>query len=601
MAFSIARLFGKKEDDSKEYKEQYGSNTEEENKLLDIAKHRFETARSQKVDHTGRPLNDKFRDLDKIYRGDQWKETTKPHKSQPVLNFTFSLVESIVPRVVDHNPEISVLSRREGPHDALADMLDSIQDHLWYTNKMKRQTQEAVRMAMKYGTALWKVIWDEFMYDDLGDVRYGIIHPMNFYPDPRAYTIEDMDYCFVAVPKPLEYFYRKFPEKADCIRSDMEWHETENVEGAGNDTGEPVAFLKEYWFKDESGNTCVMYYVQNVVLKIIGGQWDKDKPDSPVYKHNKFPFVRFVDYPADKEFWGIGEVELVTLVQRLINSFEAQIIDNTRLMANAQWIINKVQSGLKEEDSWILDDRPGGVIWTYNGGVEKSPGTPLPAHIPAHQERLIFSMEQILGVHDVVQGRRPSGVRAASAIIALQESANIRVRMKADNMEEALRDMAELSNWLILEFYDEPRRIRLSGHETKYITLNVREALTERIFETAQDDGLVMPDTAPADYSDLQLDELREEVSFPEFDVEVKVGPSVPYSQALLYEQAKEFFSLGIIDRRAVLEATNFPGREEILKRIEAQEQAQQAEEQQLLEQQMAEQQQMGGQETPIM
>ena len=562
-------------------------NTEAENKLLRHAQERFEIARSQKVDHRGRPLNEKFSELDKIYRGDQWKEVARPHKSQPVLNFTFSLVESVVPRVVDNNPEILVISRDHSATDPLAKMLGTLQGYLWYINKMKKQTTEAVRMAMKYGTVFFKITWNPDLYDGLGEVQYSTIHPMNFYPDPRAYEIEDMDYCFVAVPKSLEYFARTFPDKGNLVIPDFDWQETEQIQGAAEDSGESVALLKEYWFRDKDGTMCCMYYAGDLVLKIIGGEYDKSTKDQPVYLHNKFPFAKLVDYNMDKEFWGMGEVELIFMVQRLVNSFEAQIIDNTRLMSNAQWVVNKVQSGLDEEDTWIFDDKPGSVIWTYNGGVEKQAGTPIPGHIAQHQERLIFSMEQILGVHDVVQGRRPSGVRAASAIIALQESANIRVRQKADNLAITIREIAEQANWLILENYEEERRIRISGQQYEYVTLNVREALDERLLESAKKAGEVAPMSATIDeFTEEQREDIRQIMKFPEFDIEIHVGPAVPYSQALLYEQAKEFFSLGIIDRRAVLELTNFPGREDILKRMEAQEAA--AQEQAMQEEQMA-------------
>lgn len=65
-----------------------------------------------------------------------------------------------------------------------------------------------------------------------------------------------------------------------------------------------------------------------------------------------------------------------------------------------------------------------------------------------------------------------------------------------------------------------------------------------------------------------------DELKLPEFDVEVKIGPSVPYSQALLYEQSKEFFAIGLIDRQAALEAVNFPNWESVVARMDGAEAA---------------------------
>ncbi len=565
-------------------------NSAEENELLDLAIHRFGIAQAEKTDQEGRPLNEKMRELDQIYRGRQWKGYVPPHKSKPVLNFTFSLVESVIPRITDNRPEITVQPRSNRTGVRLAEQLTNTQEHLWEINRMRRQMPSVVRTMLKYGTAIMKTTWDENFHDgELGDVRYTSVHPMNFYPDPRAQDINGingMEYCFVHVPKSLEYYIRHWPDKGHLVVSDSDWTTSEQIDGAGDTSGEERATLTEYWFKDEDGNMCVMYYAGHVVLGIIGGKYDDT--NSPVYRHNRFPFTRLIDYEADKEFWGIGEVEIITLLQRLINNFEAQIIDNTRLMSNAQWIVNKTLSGLKEEDAWIFDNRPGEAIFTHNGGVERIAGVPIPPHIPEHMERLIFSMEQILGIHDVVQGRRPVGVRAASAIIALQESANVRVREKSRNMEESLQDMGDQANWLILEHYEEPRHMRIAGMSTP-VTLNIHETLQKSIMDLLQEDPTLVEDLGinledPETMTPEDMEMLMGAIPFPSFDLTVNAGPSIPYSQALRYEQAKEFYQLGIIDRQAVLEVADFPNRKEILARIEgqmaaqAQEQGQQGE-----------------------
>ena len=544
-------------------------NSAEENTLLDLAIERYRIAESQKSDQEGRMLHTKWRDMDKMYRGNQWKGNVPSYKSTPVLNFTFSLVESIIPRMTDTAPEILVLSRTGQSSANFAKMLQSCHSHLWYYNRMQRKLTESIRMCMKYGTVIYKEFFDPDALDGAGEVRYSVVHPMNFFPDPRAYEIDMMEYCFTAFPRSLEYIVRRWPDKGHLVIPDNDWKDTEQTEGADQPSEEDSATLKEYWFRDGEGNMCCMYYAGHVVLEVMGGEYDET--NEPVYRHNRFPFTRQVDYPADKEFWGIGEIEIVELLQRLINNFEAQIIDNTRLMANAQWVVNKIQSGLKEEDTWIFDSRPGNVIWTSQGGVDRLPGVPIPRHIPDHMERLIFAMEQILGIHDVVQGRRPSGVRAASAIIALQEAANVRVRQKARHLEYALVDMADKATWLMLEFYDEPRKIRMAG-QSEPSTLDVRAALDLQIMQMAEEAGMVQPGMRPEMMEEEQMDVLRDTLKYPEFDIEVKVGPSVPYSQALVYEQAKEFYQLGIIDRKAVLDITGFPNKEEIMKRMDAME-----------------------------
>lgn len=551
---------------SKKEKSQRDINSTEENELLDLAKERFELSRSEKTDHNNRPLHDKWRELDKIYRSDQWKGTAPAYKSRPVLNFTFGLVESIVPRLTDSLPQVLIMARRDAQNEQLAKMLTDTQAYLWSVNKMQQKNTEAIRMCLKYGTVIYQALWDPDFYDNLGEVSYEIVHPMNFYNDPRAYTMQTQDFCFTTHPNmPIEHYMRRWPDKGPFVIDDNDTNDLEDIR-SNNSTQEKTATLYTYYFRDEDGNLCAMRYAGNLVLDVIGGKYDGT--NAPIAKHNKFPFAKCDDYPLDKEFWSMGEIEIIEMLQRLINNFEAQIIDNTRLMANAEWVVNKAQSGLREEDAWIFNSRPGKVIFTHNGGVNKEKGVPIPQHIPEHMERLIFAMEQILGVHDVVQGRRPVGVRAASAIIALQESANVRVRQKSKNLQYALEDLVELGNWLILENYNEPRKMRLTG-KTVPTTLNIHDALKKRVVDMAAVAGFVEQGINPEELDEDTMAQIMQEVKYPEFDTEVKVGPSVPYSQALLYEQSKEFFQLGLIDRKAVLETTNFPNREEILARME--------------------------------
>ncbi len=608
-------------------------NSTEENELLEEAKARFEIAYAGKTDHNGRHLHLAWREYDRIYRSNQWKESAPAGKSQPVLNFTLALIESVVPRITAQNPDVLVVPRRDPANKRLADQLKYVQQYLWYVNRMQAKMPGAVRMALKYGTTIFKTVWDPDFHDEYGDASYNVVHPMNFFPDPRAYEINQMDYCFTRVPKSTEYFMRRWPDKGSLVTPDQDWTETEQITGADGSSEEEVPTLTEYWFGDEEGHVCVMYYAGDVVLEVLGGKYDGT--NKPVNPHNRWPFARFVDYEVDKHFWGMGEVEIAEMIQRLINSFEAQIIDNTRLMANSEWIVNMTESGLTEEDSWIFDNSPGNVIFTHRGGVDKVSGTPIPVHVPEHQDKLIFMLEQILGIHDVVQGRRPVGVRAASAIIALQEAANVRVEQKTWNLQEALREMADQANWLVLENYDEPRSMRLAGSAVP-TTLNIKEVLDERMLAQAEETGLaddivydmameqmpqdldveqlppgvlegdeppmggMMPpdmggvggmagmgiqpgtpvDQLPGPDQQEAMDRIYEELRFPDFDVEVKIGPSIPNSQALMYEQAKEFFQLGIIDRRAVLESTNFPGWEKIVARMEQMEAAMMQEQQ---------------------
>lgn len=551
--------------ESKRNLDQTGSNTTEENELLEVAKSRFEASRTAKVDPNGRMLHSKWRDMDRLYQNDHWWGHVPAHKSKPVLNFAFGFIESVVSRMTDSNPRISVYPRRSNRDHKLSQLLQHHQNYLWYHNKMQTRFTSGVRSCLKYGSSIYKAVWDPDEYDGMGEVVYRQISPFNFYNDPRAYEMEDMEFCFQTALKPIEYLIRRWPDKAPLIMPGVQDYDDSESNQINTGAGEESGLVTEYHFRDEEGRTCVMYYSQNVVLDIIGG--DYDGSGKPVYEHNRFPFSKADDYPLEKHFWGMGEMEIIEMVQKLINTFEAQIIDNTRLMSNSQWHVNKSLSGLTEDDAAIFNDMPGAVVFSANGGIERFSGAAIPPHIPQHITFLIHAAEQILGVHDVVQGRRPEGVRASSAIIALQEAANIRVRQKTRQMDIALAELADQGNWLMLEHYDEPRHVRMTG-QSEIMTLDVREALESRMVDRAVMAELQEAGVRPEDLAPEEMDQIFQEVKFPEFDVEVSIGPATPYSQAMMSERALEFFDRGVIDHQALLEMTNFPNWEEVLSRM---------------------------------
>src|SRR5690606_34089674 len=113
------------------------------------------------------------------------------------------------------------------------------------------------------------------------------------------------------------------------------------------------------------------------------------------------------------------------------------------------------------------------------------------------------------GVHDVTQGRRPTGIAAASAIAQLQEAGQARIRDKARNRDDASLRLGRLIALRVIEFYGPERRIAIRGE--------------------------------------------GEQVQMVNFDIE-----------QLRYQAARELLQLGALMPEHVLDVINFPNKEEI-------------------------------------
>jgi hypothetical protein len=288
---------------------------------------------------------------------------------------------------------------------------------------------------------------------------------------------------------------------------------------------------------------------------------DKESP----YEDGKFPFHLLKCYDVPFEFWGKGEIEQLLSPQTYINDLMNQIIDNARLTANMPWILDK-NSGIGKGQ---LTNRPGLIIRKNPGTEVKREQPPaMPNYVKDMVETLKQDVEIISGVHDITQGRKPGSVSAASAIVALQEAAQARIRLKVKLMELTLSEIGAMWYNRMRQFWVTNRWIRLYDQ-------------TE----------LQDPQFVEVTPEDLQVD----------VDILILGGSTMPSNKNAMLDlmvrlaQTPAEDSLPMIDRETVLQYTNIPDKKKIVQRFtqraqanqQAQMQAQQAAMQQA---QMAEQ-----------
>ena len=162
----------------------------------------------------------------------------------------------------------------------------------------------------------------------------------------------------------------------------------------------------------------------------------KDEP-SP-YQSGRFPFFLFKDIDVPFQFWGEGDVRWLLSPQNAINDLSNQIIDNAKHTANAVWVIDK-NSGIPLN---TLVNRPGLVIRKNPGTtVERQSPSSMPMYVSEKVNSLKTDIEIISGIHDVSRGQTPTGIESGSAIMALQEAAQTRIRLKIQIMECALGEL----------------------------------------------------------------------------------------------------------------------------------------------------------------
>lgn len=494
------------------------------------------------------------------YNSDYFKNINKPeYKSDEVSNFIFSTIETIKPIMTDNNPKIMVLPKKPAELSVL-DNIQNIIDYEWTRAKMEIVLPQAITLALQIGTAIIGVFWDGNDDKGLGNVDIQLINPFNFFPDPMATSIDNAEYVIYATYQHVNKLKNKYPKKVDKLIGGT--INEKNLVPHANNVSEVdnVVLVLECWMKDyatieveeedEQGNKVkkrIRKYPRGRVivcapeLQII--LEDKENP----YEDGKFPFKILKCYDIPFEFWGKGEVEQLLSPQTYINDLMNQIIDNAKLTANMPWLIDK-NSGIGKGQ---LTNRPGLIIRKNPGSEVKRLQPPaMPNYVGDMVQTLKGDIEIISGIHDVTQGRKPGSISAASAIIALQEAAQARVRLKVKIMEQTLSDLGQMWYNRIRQFWLTNRYVRF---ENPVGEIEAREISPSEI-EADVDFVIVAGSTMPQNKSAM-----------------------LDYMIRLAQTQAED--GMPMVDRESVLQYTNIPDKKKILQRFNELNQIKKAEE----------------------
>lgn len=498
---------------------------------------------------------------------DYWRGNQNPpeHDEDPgsVTNIIHPVIESQVADLVD--APVDFLAKGREPSDqAHAAYVKFILKWIWDQNNMDRARDQFERMRLKYGTGIWKVYFDPLGNRKRGKICIDVVGPEKFYPDPNItspYKLQMADFVCQVADVSLTYLKRRFGERAKYVRPrtrnryDANIYKGETIKDAVGSVNN-TATLIEHWSKDEEGKLRLVYKADDVIL--WDSNWDPKKrkkhvPDSKYfhtpgesfYKHGMYPYVVVPCYLREGQIWGMGDVEMLKPTQDLINDFDDQIRMNTRLMGNIQIVVG-LASGINPSK------------WTNRVGLRVPARDPtawrivqpqgLPPHVMDRREIAKREAETISGRPDVVEGRKPAGLKAASAIIALQEAGNRRVNHKRLMTEAGLAEVLTLAFEHFKEHFTQEMAIRIAGKEIEGndAFIWVKGSMYQEIPKLVPD-KMAPPDEHgiyplkklhKVDEEGNELDEV--ETKEAEFDFHVSVGSGLPRNKAFLYQAAVE-------------------------------------------------------------
>lgn len=534
----------------------------------------------------------------KMYRGDQWDGIRMPRfRQKEIVNMVFGAVNSGVALQTDARPKIAFIPTE--PSDTeFAKVLNQLAEFDWESNNWLDTLTEVIIDAYLYGIGFSKQDYDPSAKHNQGSATYESEDPFYCFPDPEATKInsKDSEYFIVAKPVDTKRLKRQYPEFADEIKSDVNdfVHSSKTalndfklrVQATDRDMPDlsqvdsyqsegDMTLCIEMWQKphdtkevevetgevDQDGNPILTMelhkvYPQGRKIKIASGLLLEDGPLE--FDSQSFPFAKYVNRILPREFYGISEVEQLESPQRVFNKLVNAALEVMNYMGNPIWVVS-TDSGINPHK---LVNRTGLVVEKSPGSeARREPGVQLSPSALALIDRFEQYFNNVSGRTDVSQGQTPGSVTAASAIEQLQNASQTEIRQKQRNMDMYLRDVGRQYADIVLERYSAPRVIRVTGEDesVQYLKMHIATA----------PDG-----QKKAVVHDMQTNTMKAYLINGQFDVRVNTGSSLPFTVAERESKVFALFDRGIIDASEVLDALEYPNREEILQRIQQQQEA---------------------------
>lgn len=491
-------------------------------------------------------------------------------------NIIHPIIESQVADLVDQPLDI-MLKGLEPSDQRYAKNTQALLEWVWKKNNPELKLDKAERQRLKFGGSVIKVWFDPHAFKDRGLPTFDPINSANYFPDPKIkdyLKMQDADFIIHAMPKSIKYLRQRFGENAKMVEANAQYqnspliYEGSDADAAGQ-AGKSQALLIEQWSRELDENDEWILRVVHMANGIILRDSFEDLKDeesgkvSSYYENGKYPFVYIPCYSREGVMWGMGDITLLKPIQDMINDLDDQIRMNARLMGNIQVVVG-IATGINLK-KWT--NKPGLKIPARDPSAWKMVTPPnIPSHIPGRRAEGFREAEIISGRSDIVEGRSGGSLRAASAVISMQEAGLRRVNHKRLLAQAGYKMVIELLLDYIKEFYTEEMAFRLTNADAKESDDNYMWATgsqLKNIPKLVPDYGGVQDDDGNLPLAELKDEEGNTMEKEAEFDIEVIVGTGLPNNKAFIYQATIELHREGILTneeaRLCLKELINWP------------------------------------------
>jgi len=508
---------------------------------------RYEQARSAKA-----AIMEKFIELDKFDRGDQWQGEVPPWVPKPVTNY-IHLVKTTQRANLALQNQVAIL-RPNNPLDVDAvAQLQKVLDCVWDKTGSRYVVRDCIETALLLGTAIAMVYWDATEVSTrpgmsyVGDVKVKMIDPANFFPDPNAYRLQDCQYVDVTELVPLSWVQN------DPLFLQYAGPALLEIRSNTNRASDSEIYNRPYVPDSMNGDLVLMHNFFEKV-RLPNGQYRIDVTyvvgDVEVYRiegiePNIYPFAVLYDYPQRKSFWAKSTCELILENQKIVNKVEQVMAIIATLLQNPQKEVVK-ESGINPKDV-ALKGNKAGMVWTSNipNGIRNIEPPKVPDYLIQFAEYSKQNIREQTGMNEAYTGESVGSLTTSTGVNALIERATVRDRDKMVEIEIFIKDLVSILLQYVLSYYKEDRWLRIVG-----------------------EDGTV-------EFFEFQARNFQDVM----YDIHVDVSASMPTTKALLQNQARDLLNMqgqygfdpAVIEPEEALDMMDIRNKEQIKARMREQ------------------------------
>lgn len=495
----------------------------------------------------------------KLYRGNHWGDQQRNRPDRLSINLFFANIQRTVANITAKNPVVEVVDM-DGKEDGADRILSVKMRKYWHESEQQATLARTCLANEIYGITVEKHGWTNAKSSPFSVV----LDPYTFFPPPDCPSdLQDAPYLIHAfamdVDKIKDIFGTTDKEiNADDVRTILGKEDREEVspnatamdrnsgivhqnfkktttlgEGQAGSNGEGL--VVECWFKDNASIDGIrVVTVTNRGALVLDDMENPNlnleiDPESIQETHawGKYPFSMTNSYEDNCSIWGFSAAEQVGDLNKRID----EMVSRMAAWANrAMFPPLRVDAGCGITKS-MINNKPNLVLMPTrpNARIEFIPVPNLPESFFRVLDIFTGFHDRIYQIEDADRGVQPTGVTAASAIVALQERNAVLIQHKIRAMEYIARERGRWAISGLQNFSTDVERIEVGGNSVEFMGV----ALAGR-----------------------------------KFNYMVESGSTVARTSIQQQEQAMALYREQAIDREALLETLNFPNWKTIIERV---------------------------------